>query len=134
MGKSCISRKEDSKKGVWSRKWGYDPINNYVNKKIPQQNFLFPQLGESPPPLNAISKTLNFPFAQKEDFLRKLSKISITFVYLLFYIMLKCFLKNHYRSRDIRLHNFRDKLHWNFLHATKKEKFWENTLKPFWCS
>ena len=61
--------------------------------------------GGIPPPLNAILKTLNCPFAEKEDFMIKLSNISITFAYLLFSIMLKYFIKNHYsRSRDIRLH------------------------------
>ena len=38
---------------------------------------------------NAISKTLNWPFAPKEDFLGKLAKISITFVYLIFPIKLE---------------------------------------------
>ena len=88
------------------------PINNYVNKNIPQQHFLFPPTEGIPPLLNAILKTLNCSFAQKEDFLRKLSNISITLVYLLFSIKLKYTRKNHYsRSRDARLYNFWGKLH-----------------------
>ena len=44
--------------------------------------------------LNAISKTKSFTFAQKEDFLEKLTNINITFVYLLFSRMVMCFIKN----------------------------------------
>ena len=74
------------------------PLSNSVKKIIPQQNFLLPQLptGGIPSSLNAISKTLNYLFAQKKDFLRRLCTISITFVYLLFSSMLKYFIKNHY--------------------------------------
>ena len=49
--------------------------------------------GEIPLSRNAILKTLNCPFTPKEDFLEKLTNISITFVYLLFPIMLRCFSK-----------------------------------------
>ena len=62
--------------------------------KKPPAKFPIAPTGEIPLPLNAISKTLNFPFAQKEDFLRKLTNISITFIYLLFSSMLTCFIKN----------------------------------------
>ena len=58
------------------------------------QNFPFPPTGGITLPFNAISKPLNCPFAPKEDFLRKIPNISITFVYLLFSIMRKCFIKN----------------------------------------
>ena len=124
------------KKGVDPEKReGMAPFNSYVNETSPSKISYSLNWGNPPtPPLNAISKTLNCPFAQKEDFLCNLSNISITFVYLLFSIMLKYFINSHYRSRDIRLHNFRDKLHLNFSHATKKDNFWENILKPFWCS
>ena len=44
--------------------------------------------GEKPLHFNAISKSMNFSFAQKENFWGKLTKISITFVYLLFSNML----------------------------------------------
>ena len=50
--------------------------------------------GENALPLNAISKSMNFRFAQQEDFLGKLTNISITFVYLLISSMLMCFIKN----------------------------------------
>ena len=108
------------------------PINNYVNKNIPQQHFLFLQLRESPPLLNAILKTLNFSFAQKEDFLRKLSNISITLVYLLFSIMLKYTRKNHYnRSRDARLYNFWGETALKFSTSHKKEQFLRNYIRIF---
>ena len=54
-------------------------------KKFPQQNFPFAP---------TISKPLNCPFAPKDNFLRKLPNISITFAYLLFSIILMCFIKN----------------------------------------
>ena len=88
------------KMGIWG------PLNNYVKKHL-LEKFLIPPTEGISPLLNVISKTLNCSFAQKQDFLRKLSNISLTIVYLLFSIILKYFIKNHYsRSRDIRLHNF----------------------------
>ena len=45
-------------------------------------------VGEKSLPFNVILKSMNFSFAQKEDFLGKLTKINITFVYLLFSNML----------------------------------------------
>ena len=49
------------------------------------------KISYSPP---TISKLLNCPLAPKENFLRKLPNISITFAYLLFSIMLMCFIKS----------------------------------------
>ena len=115
------------KRGVWPR------LITMSIKTPPTKISNSPNWG-NPPLLNAILKSLNSPFAQKEDFLRKPSNISITFVYLCFFIMLKYSIKNHYRSKNIRLHDFRGKLRWNFPHATKKDNFWETILKPFWCS
>ena len=116
------------KMGIWG------PLNNYVKKHL-LEKFLIPPTEGISPLLNVISKTLNCSFAQKQDFLRKLSNISLTIVYLLFSIILKYFIKNHYsRSRDIRLHNFWGKLHWNFPHARKKDSDWETISKPFWSS
>ena len=68
------------------------PPPPHQKKKIPQQYFSFALLGESPIPLNVNSKTLNWQFAPKEKFFRALPKISITFVDLLFPIMLRCFI------------------------------------------
>ena len=48
--------------------------------KIPLAKFLIVPIGEKALPLNAISKSMNFPFAQKEDFVGKLTNISIIFV------------------------------------------------------
>ena len=60
------------------------------NKKYCPEKFLIaPSGGIGGLSRNAISKTLNWPFAPKEDFLGKLANISITFVYLIFPIMLK---------------------------------------------
>ena len=50
--------------------------------------------GEKALPLNAISKSMNFRFVQQEEFLGKLTNISITFVYLLISSILTCFIKN----------------------------------------
>ena len=63
------------------------------NKKIPPAKFLIAPFGEMPLPLNAISKALNCLFALSDRFLGKPTN-SITFVYQLFSIMLKCFIKN----------------------------------------
>ena len=55
----------------------------------------------------AILKALNCPLAPKEDFLGKLTNIIVTFVYQLFSIMLKCFIKKSLEQimRYKRLHN-----------------------------
>ena len=67
--------------------------SDHPTKKSTPQNLPLPQMGRSPLSRNAILKTLNCPFTPNEDFLEKLANISITFVYLLFPIMLKCFSK-----------------------------------------
>ena len=54
-------------------------------EKFSQQNF---------PPPPTILEHLYCPFPPKENFLRKLPNISITFVYFLFSITVICFLKN----------------------------------------
>ena len=51
-----------------------------TQQKISLAKFLIAPIGEKALPLNVISKSMNFPFAQKEDFLGKLNNISITFV------------------------------------------------------
>ena len=65
-----------------------------TQQKMPPAKCPIAPIGEMPLPLNTISKTLNCPFVSKEDFLGKLTNISIIFVYLLFSIMPKCFIKN----------------------------------------
>ena len=51
-----------------------------TQQKIPFAKFPIAPTGENALPLNVISKSMNFTFAQKEDFLEKLTNISITFV------------------------------------------------------
>ena len=51
-----------------------------TQQKIPLAKFLIVSIGEKALPLNAISKLMNFPFAQKEDFVGKLTDINIIFV------------------------------------------------------
>ena len=51
-----------------------------TEKKIQVAKFPIAPTGGKTLPLNVISKSMNFPFAQKEDFLGKLTNISITFV------------------------------------------------------
>ena len=51
-----------------------------TQEKIPLAKFLIFRTGKKALPLNVISKSKNFPFAQKEHFLGKLPNISITFV------------------------------------------------------
>ena len=46
-------------------------------QKIPLAKFLIAPIGEKVLSLNAISKSKNFAFAQKEDFWGKLTNISI---------------------------------------------------------
>ena len=75
-------------------------------------------MGISPLSRNAILKTLNCPFTPKEEFLEKLVNISITFVYLLFPIMLKVFFKKILRAHhEIQVAEFLGKLNSNFPHA-----------------
>ena len=50
-----------------------------TQEKISLAKFLIFPTGEKALPLNLVSKSKNFPFAQKEDFLGKLPNISITF-------------------------------------------------------
>ena len=57
-------------------------------KNRPPAKFPISPTGEKHVPFNVISKSVSFTFAQKEDFLGKMTKISITFVYLLFSNML----------------------------------------------
>ena len=64
-------------------------------EKLALAKFSNAPTGENALPLNAISESMNFRFAQQEDFLGKLINISITFVYLLISSMLTCFIKNH---------------------------------------
>ena len=45
-----------SKERVDQEKGAMTPLNNYVNKNIPQQNFLLIQLGESPKSLMLFQK------------------------------------------------------------------------------
>ena len=65
-----------------------------TQQKIPPAKCPIAPIGKMPLTLNTISKTLNCPFASKEDFMGKLTNINITFVYQLFSIMSKCFIKN----------------------------------------
>ena len=51
-----------------------------TQQKIPLAKFPITPTGEKALPFNAISKSMNFPFTQKEDFLGKLTNISIIFV------------------------------------------------------
>ena len=51
-----------------------------TQQKISPVKFFIAPIGEKALPLNAISKSMNFPFAQKDDFLGKLNNISIIFV------------------------------------------------------
>ena len=64
--------------------------SDHPTKKFTPQNLPLPQMGRSPLSRNAI---LNCRFTPNKDFLEKLANISITFVYLLFPIMLRCFSK-----------------------------------------
>ena len=50
-----------------------------TQQKIPLAKFPIPPIGEKALTLNVISKSMNFSFAQKEEFLGKLANISITF-------------------------------------------------------
>ena len=132
MAKSWISRKkgrDDREKG---EERGMILLNNYVNKIITLQNLLFSQLGESSHLLTLFRKPWVVHLLKNRISIT--FYISITFAYLLFFIMLKYFIKNHYsRSRDIRLHKFGSKLHWNFPYATKKDNYGGTILKHFWC-
>ena len=51
-----------------------------TQQKSSLAKFLIAPIAEKALPLNAISKSMNFPFAQKEDFCEKLTNISISFV------------------------------------------------------
>ena len=51
-----------------------------TQQRILFAKFFIAPFGDKALPLNLISKLMNFPFAQKEDFWRKLTNISITFV------------------------------------------------------
>ena len=89
--------------------------------------------GENLLPFNAIWKSMNFSFAQKEDFLGKLTKISITFVYLLFFNMLtfSSMLENPLsRSWDLRLHNFEANCT-QISHILQKGHFLGNYIQLF---
>ena len=50
-----------------------------TQQKISLAKFHIAPIGEKALPLNAISKSMNFPFEQKEDFWGKLNNSSITF-------------------------------------------------------
>ena len=64
-----------------------------IQQKISLPKFLIAPNREKALPLNAISKSMIFPFTQKEDFLGKLTNINITFVNY-FSSMLTFFIKN----------------------------------------
>ena len=51
-----------------------------TQQKIPLAKFPIALTGEKALPFNAISKSMNFSFTQKEDFLGKLTNVSIIFV------------------------------------------------------
>ena len=50
-----------------------------TQQKTPLAKFSIALTRQKALPLNVISKSMNFPFAQKDDFLGKLTNISITF-------------------------------------------------------
>ena len=105
------------------------PYQILTTQKSTPQNLLLVQMGSTPLSCNAISKTLNYPFTPKEEFLENLANINITFVYLLFPIMLRCFSKKSLEHiMRYKLQNFGGKLNSNFPHATKKDIFWETTV------
>ena len=106
-----------------------------TQQKVLPATFPITPTGEKALLLNTISRSMSFQFALKDDFLEKLTNISITFIYMLFSSMLTCFIKNpQSRSWDVRLHNFGGKLHPYFPHATKRDTFWETIFICFWCS
>ena len=65
-----------------------------TQQKIILAKFFIAPTGEKALAFNAISESMNFPFAKKEDFLEKLTNITITIVYLLFFSMLTWFIKD----------------------------------------
>ena len=77
-----------------------------TQQKILLAKFSIVPTGQKALLLHAISKSMNLPFVQKDDFWGKLTNISITLIYLLFSSML-CFIKNPCsRLWDVRLHTF----------------------------
>ena len=70
------------------------PDCHSIKKILPLQNFPLPHWGNSSYLLTLFGKIPNCPFAPKENLGGKLTNVSITFVYLLCPIMLKCFRKN----------------------------------------
>ena len=63
-----------------------------TQEKIPLAKFLIFPTGEKALPFNVISKSKNFPFAQKEHFLGKLPILALLLS--VFSSMLTCFKKN----------------------------------------
>ena len=73
--KCCFSFKKGSNGQKQCLSYSHHPKENFLAK------FPIATTGEEGLPLNAISKSMNFTFAQKEDFLGKLTNINIAFVY-----------------------------------------------------
>ena len=72
--KCCFSFKKGSNGQKQSLSYSQHPTKNFLAK------FPIAPTGEEDLLLDAISKSMNFTFAQKEDFCGKLTNINITFV------------------------------------------------------